>query len=46
MKINLNQKYKIIDKNLINGFYILTGKELNKIIEDSYKEVIQKKYAD
>ena len=42
MKINLNQKYKIIDKNLINGFYILTGKELNKIIEKAYKEVLQK----
>ena len=42
MKINLNQKYKINDKNLINGFYILTGKELNKIIEKAYKEVIQK----
>ena len=38
MKINFNKKYKFIDKDLINGFVVLTGKELNAILEKSYKE--------
>ena len=29
MEINPNQKYKIVDKDLINGSFVLTGKELN-----------------
>ena len=43
MKINPNQKYKIVDKDLINGSYVLTGKELNKILDESVKEVIKYK---
>jgi len=43
MKINLNKKYKFIDKDLINGFVVLTGKELNAILEKSYKEYMEKK---
>ena len=43
MKINPNQKYKIVDKDLINGSYVLTGKELNKILDQSVKEVIKSK---
>jgi hypothetical protein len=43
MKINPNQKYKIVDKDLINGSFVLTGKELNKILEQSVKEVIKSK---
>ena len=43
MKINPNQKYKIVDKDLINGSYVLTGKELNKILDESVKEVIKSK---
>ena len=43
MKINPNQKYKIVDKDLINGSFVLTGKELNKILEQSVQEVIKSK---
>jgi len=28
---------------LINGSFVLTGKELNAILEQSYKEVMEKK---
>tara|TARA_A100001515_G_scaffold79290_1_gene62968 strand:+ start:128 stop:274 length:147 start_codon:yes stop_codon:yes gene_type:complete len=38
MTINPNKKYKFIDKDLVNGFVVLTGKELNEILEKSYKE--------
>tara|TARA_S200000501_G_C20662342_1_gene672391 strand:- start:262 stop:396 length:135 start_codon:yes stop_codon:yes gene_type:complete len=43
MKINPNQKYKIVDKDLINGSFVLTGKELNKILDQSVKEVRESK---
>ena len=43
MKINPNQKYKIVDKDFINGSFVLTGKELNTILEESYKELMQSK---
>ena len=43
MKIDSKQKYKIIDKNLINGFVVLTGKELNAILEESYKKHMESK---
>lgn len=43
MEINPNKKYKIIDKDLINGSFVLTGKELNEILEQSYKEVMENK---
>ena len=43
MEINPNKKYKIVDKSLINGSFVLTGKELNEILEQSYKEVMEKK---
>jgi len=38
MRINTNKKYKYIDKDLVNGFVILTGRDLNSILEKSYKE--------
>ena len=38
MTINPNKKYKFVDKDLINGFVVLTGKQLNAILEKSYKE--------
>ena len=38
MKLNPKQNYKFIDKDLINGFVVLTGKELNEILEESYKK--------
>ena len=43
MKINPNKKYKFIDEDLINGFIVLTGKELNAILEKSYKEYMENK---
>ena len=43
MKINPNKKYKFIDKDLINGFVVLTGKQLNAILEKSYKEHMESK---
>ena len=43
MKINPNQKYKIVDKDLINGSYVVTGKELNAILKESYKELMETK---
>ena len=43
MKLNPKQKYKYIDKDLINGFVVLTGKELNEILEESYKEHMESK---
>ena len=43
MKLNPKQKYKFIDKDLINGFVVLTGKELNEILEKSYKGHMESK---
>ena len=39
MKLEPNKKYKVIDNDLVNGYIILTGKEINKTIEDAYKEL-------
>ena len=43
MKLEPNKKYKVIDNGLVNGYIILTGKEINKAIEDAYKEHINSK---
>ena len=43
MNIKPNKKYKLVDKDLINGFVVLTGKELNAILEKSYKEHMESK---
>ena len=43
MKINPNKKYKLIDEDLINGFVVVTGKELNTILEKSYKKYMENK---
>ena len=39
MKLEPNKKYKVIDKDLVNGYIILTGKQIEKTIEDAYKEL-------
>ena len=39
MKLQPNKKYKVIDNDLVNGYIILTGKEISKTIEDAYKEL-------
>ena len=43
MKLEPNKKYKFIDDDLINGSYVLTGKQLNKLIEKAYKDVMRSK---
>ena len=39
MKLEPNKKYKVIDNDLVNGYIILTGKEISKTIDDTYKEL-------
>ena len=43
MNIKPNKKYKIVDKDLVNGFVVVTGKELNAVLEESYKELMESK---
>ncbi len=43
MNLESDKKYKFIDKDLVNGFVVLTGKELNEILEKSYKEYMESK---
>ena len=43
MNLESDKKYKFIDKDLVNGFVVLTGKELNAILEKSYKEYMENK---
>ena len=43
MKIDPKQKYKIVDKDLINGFVVVTGQELNAVLEKSYNELMESK---
>ena len=43
MKLQPNKKYKVIDNDLVNGYIILTGKEINRYIEDAYKELQMEK---
>lgn len=43
MNIKPNKKYKIVDKDLVNGFVVVTGKELNAVLEQSYKELMESK---
>ena len=40
MNIKPNKKYKIVDKDLVNGFVVVTGKELNAVLEQSYLSLI------
>ena len=46
MKLQPNKKYKVIDKDLVNGYIILTGKQIEKTIEDAYKELKLRKTND
>jgi len=43
MNLESDKKYKFIDKDLVNGFVVLTGKEINEILEKSYKEHMENK---
>ena len=33
MKFEPNKKYKVVDNDLINGYQVLTGKQLNFLLE-------------
>ena len=43
MKLEPNKKYKVIDNDLVNGYIILTGKEITKTLEDAYKKLESEK---
>ena len=43
MKLEPNKKYKVVDNDLINGYQVLTGKQLNSLLEKSYKQVKRSK---
>lgn len=43
MKLEPNKKYKVIDNDLVNGYIILTGKEISKTIEDAVKTLKMEK---
>ena len=43
MKLEPNKKYKVVDDNLINGYQVLTGQQLNSLLETAYKQVMRSK---
>ena len=43
MKLDPNKKYKVVDNDLINGYQVLTGKQLNNLLETAYKHVKRSK---
>ena len=43
MNIKPNQKYKIVDKDLVDGFVVVTGKELVAVLDQSFKEIMESK---
>ena len=43
MKLEPTKKYKVIDDNLINGFIVVTGKQLEQFIKEAYDDVMRLK---
>tara|TARA_B100000886_G_scaffold336893_1_gene296535 strand:- start:415 stop:549 length:135 start_codon:yes stop_codon:yes gene_type:complete len=43
MKLEPKQKYKIIDKSLVNGFVVVTGKQLEHFIKQAHDDVMRLK---
>jgi len=43
MKLEPTKKYKVIDDNLVNGFIVVTGKQLEQFIEEAYDDVMRSK---
>ena len=39
MKLEPTKKYKVIDDNLVNGFIVVTGKQLEYFIDQAYQEL-------
>ena len=37
------EAYKIVDKDLVDGFVVVTGKELVAVLDQSFKEIMESK---
>ena len=42
-KLEPNKKYKVIDDGLINGYIIVTGKQLEQFIKQAHDDVMRLK---
>ncbi len=42
-ELDPNKKYKVIDNDLVNGYIILTGKQIQEFTEEAYKKQINSK---
>ena len=38
-KLEPNKKYKVIDNGLVNGYIVVTGKQLEQYIDQAQKEL-------
>ena len=38
-RLKPNKKYKFIDDGLVNGYIVVTGKQLEQYINQAYKEL-------
>ena len=38
-RLKPNKKYKFIDDGLVNGYIVVTGKQLEHFIDQAYKEL-------
>ena len=38
-RLKPNKKYKFIDDGLVNGYIVVTGKQLEQYIDQAYKEL-------
>ena len=43
MKLEPKKKYKVIDDNLVNGFIVVTGKQLEQFIKQAHDDVMRLK---
>jgi|TARA_X000001382_G_scaffold36820_1_gene24360 hypothetical protein len=43
MKLEPTKKYKVIDDNLVNGFIVVTGKQLEQFIKQAHDDVMRLK---
>ena len=37
-RLEPNKKYKVIDNGLVNGYIVVTGRQLEHFIDQAYKE--------
>ena len=38
-RLEPNKKYKVIDNGLVNGYIVVTGKQLKYFIDQAYQEL-------